>query len=58
MGVDVALAARFGVAVEPVTQQLQPADHRLVGQNLVDHLVIDAEQPQKFGEIGCIPFPA
>ena len=56
MRVDVLSRASFGVAVKPVPQVLQHADQRLVAEQRLDQIVVDAEQIEELGQVRRVPF--
>ncbi len=56
MGVDVAARLPLGVAVEPVADDLDETQQRLVAQHGLDQVVIDAEQIEELGQVGRVPF--
>ena len=58
MGVDVSARLPPRVAVEPVAEHLHPADQPIAAEHLLHHFLIDAEEIEKLGEVGRVPFAA
>jgi hypothetical protein len=56
MRIDVLARLPFGIAVEPVPDDLDIAHQRIVGEHLLDQIVIDAEEIEKAGQVGRVPF--